>query len=239
MADFNNSTLVDPPAPAATPTQFMGNVDLIVHIAPSNIAALEQTVGLIASALQILSNIPSTTLESMKTAVLYPASEALGAYGGSISGLQLASYPSITPLGLNPSLHSAQSYQSIFKVSTEHSARAVLMLGPDADALDPAAIAPMIHSVLNEGIDLVMPLYTLHAFDGMLNSAIFYPLTRALYGLHVRYPLGADLALSAKFLERLSNSAGEPLVKRRWFGQQLSLPWETSSWRRWKWGSAA
>ena len=208
MADFNNSTLLDPAAPAATPTQTVGNIDLIVHVAPSSISALEQTAGLITSALQILSNSPSTSPESMKTALVYPASEALGAYAGSVSGLQLASYQSTAPPASNPWLHSVQSYQAVSKVSAEHSAHAVLMLGPDADALDPAALAPMIHSVLNEGVDLVMPLYTLHVFDGMLNSSIFYPLTRALYGLHVRYPLGADLALSTKFLDRLVSSTG-------------------------------
>ena len=192
MADSNNSALVDPPAPAATPEQFVGNVDLIVHIAPSNTAALEHAAELIASTLQILSSSPSATSEPIKTALVFPASENLGPYAGPISGLQLVFYPLATPPGSNPWLHSAQSYQSAYKATTEHSARAVLMLGPDVGALDPAALAPMIHSVLNEGVDLVMPLYTLHAFDGMLNSAFFYPLTRALYGLHVRYPLGAE-----------------------------------------------
>jgi hypothetical protein len=208
MADFNNSTLVDPVAPAATPTQSVGNVDLIVHVTPSSIDALEQTAGLIASALQILSSTPSTIAQSMKAALVYPASDALTVYSGPVSGLQLASYQSTEPPGSNPWLHSAQSYQSVARASTEHGARAILMLGPDAGTLDPAAIAPMIHSVLNEGVDLVMPLYTLHVFEGMLNSAIFYPLTRALYGLHVRNPLGTDLALSSKFLERLAASAG-------------------------------
>ena len=215
MADFNNSALVDPPTPAAMPAQFVGNVDLIVHIAPSSIAGLEQAAEQIASTLQILSSSPSATSEPIKTALVYPASENLGPYAGPISGLQLVSYPLITPQGSNPWLHSAQSYQFVYKASTEHSARAALILGPDVGALDPAALAPMIHSVLNEGVDLVMPLYTLHAFDGMLNSAFFYPLTRALYGLHVRYPLGADLALSAKFLERLTASAGRAVSVAR------------------------
>jgi hypothetical protein len=40
--------------------------------------------------------------------------------------------------------------------------------------------------------------------DGLINSGIVYPFTRALYGKRIRYPLTTDIGASARFIERFS-----------------------------------
>ena len=48
-----------------------------------------------------------------------------------------------------------------------------------------------------------MPLYAMGKFDGLLNSSILAPLTRALYGRRVRFPLASDFCISGKMLPEL------------------------------------
>ena len=52
-----------------------------------------------------------------------------------------------------------------------------------------------------------MPHYELGAREGLVNSAILYPVSRALYGARPRFPLAIDLALSRRMSERLATAA--------------------------------
>ena len=58
-------------------------------------------------------------------------------------------------------------------------------------------------AVLEKGCDLVMPFFALGKFDGLLNSSIYPPLTRALSGRRVRFPLAPDFCLSSKLIPEL------------------------------------
>ncbi|HXA51136.1 MAG TPA: hypothetical protein VNV86_12555 [Candidatus Acidoferrum sp.] len=64
--------------------------------------------------------------------------------------------------------------------------------------------ALLLQLVVEEGFDLVAPCYALHQFDGMINRAFAYPLTRALYGKRIRNPLGPDFGVSGALLERMA-----------------------------------
>jgi len=86
----------------------------------------------------------------------------------------------------------------------EHQARAILMLGQGADSLNPGALRSMADAVLTGAADLVVPHYTLPPHAGLINSAILYPLTRALFGTRTRFPLAIDLGLSLRMAERLA-----------------------------------
>jgi hypothetical protein len=85
----------------------------------------------------------------------------------------------------------------------EHHARAAILLSHAANALDRMALPLLARCILDEPIDLVMPRYLLEPQEGLLNNAILYPLTRALYRSSVRFPLGGDLAISVKFAQAL------------------------------------
>lgn len=89
----------------------------------------------------------------------------------------------------------------------KHEARAILILGPGADSLSPQALHSLADAVLKTSIDLVVPHYSLPQHVGLINSAILYPLTRAIFASRVRFPLSIDLGLSLRMAEQLANAA--------------------------------
>ena len=89
----------------------------------------------------------------------------------------------------------------------EHEAKAILILGPGADSLSTLALRNLADAVLTTSIDLAVPHYSLPPHAGLINSAILYPLTRAVFASSVRFPLSIDLGFSPRTAERLANAA--------------------------------
>lgn len=129
--------------------------------------------------------------------------------------LELASSTSVTP----PWLGQAPVYAALLAQAESLGASACAILNPDLEAFTPAAIDVLVRPILDGECDLAMPLYRAGRFDGLLNQAILAPLTRALYGKRVRYPLAQDFAVSAAFLPGLRQSVSTPLA-----GQGLLWP---------------
>ncbi|MGB9408097.1 MAG: hypothetical protein WCA89_11215, partial [Terracidiphilus sp.] len=65
----------------------------------------------------------------------------------------------------------------------------------------------LANAVLTTPTDLAVPCYDLPPLAGLVNSAILYPLTRALFASRVRFPLAVDLGLSLRMAERLAVAA--------------------------------
>jgi hypothetical protein len=89
----------------------------------------------------------------------------------------------------------------------DHEAKAILILGPGADSLSPLALRSLADAVSTASIDLAVPHYAMPAHAGLINSAILYPLTRAVFASSVRFPLAIDLGLSPRMAERLAGVA--------------------------------
>jgi hypothetical protein len=89
----------------------------------------------------------------------------------------------------------------------DHEAKAILILGPGADSLNSLALRSLADAVLSASIDLAVPHYALPPHAGLINSAILYPLTRAVFASRVRFPLSIDLGLSPRMAERLAGVA--------------------------------
>jgi hypothetical protein len=117
----------------------------------------------------------------------------------------------------------AADFSNAAQLASEHEARNLLMLGPDAGSLSPAALRQLTNSVLAGIADLALPHYSLPPNVGLVNSAILYPLTRALFATRARYPLAIDMGLSQRMAERLGSAA------RRFtgIGQNDSILWPT------------
>jgi glucosylglycerate synthase len=98
----------------------------------------------------------------------------------------------------------ASDFANAFNAAKENEARAVLMLGPGADSLSPAALRDLANAVSDSPYDLAVSHYSLPPSAGLVNSAILYPLTRALFGSRVRFPLAIDMAFSLRMGERLA-----------------------------------
>jgi hypothetical protein len=113
-------------------------------------------------------------------------------------------------------------FLNAFEIGQEHEARGVLLLGSGADSLSPLALRSLSDAVLGASIDLAVPRYTLPPHAGLINSAILYPLTRALFAVRSRFPLAIDLAFSLRMAERLAMAAQRTTVLNQ--GEALVWP---------------
>ena len=135
------------------------------------------------------------------------------------SQLRLTTYTPATP---SPGgwVLSAADFLNTRKLMQDHQSTACLLLGSEAQSLAPEALRALADAVLTSHADLAAPRYSLGPRDGLVNSAILYPVTRALFATRPRYPLAIDLAFSTRMADRLAASAqkhiatnqGAPLV---------------------------
>jgi hypothetical protein len=98
----------------------------------------------------------------------------------------------------------AADFLNAYQLAGEHDAHAILVLGPGAASLRPSALRDLSNTVIDATTDLAIPCYDLPPRAGLVNSAILYPLTRALFASRARFPLAIDLGLSLRMAERLA-----------------------------------
>lgn len=100
----------------------------------------------------------------------------------------------------------ASDYTAAAAAAQAQTPGVVLVLGSDASTLPPQTLRDMADTVAS-GIDLAVPRYPVGPHDGLVSSALLYPLNRALYGADIRFPLPVDAALSPRLLTRLASIA--------------------------------
>jgi hypothetical protein len=109
-----------------------------------------------------------------------------------------------------PWLGQPSVYAALLGEAESLGASACVILNPDLAAFTQRAVEALAGPVLAGECDLAMPLYRAGRFEGLLNQAILAPVTRALYGKRVRYPLAQDFALSAAFRPQLRAGLSTP-----------------------------
>lgn len=98
----------------------------------------------------------------------------------------------------------AADYLNTFKSAEETQASACFLFGSECQSLTPDAIRALASSVTGSNADLAMAHYNLGPREGLVNSAILYPITRALFCVRPRFPLAIDMGLSLRMAERLA-----------------------------------
>jgi hypothetical protein len=122
------------------------------------------------------------------------------------SGVRVLSYkPAGTPAGSAPWLISGATYASLFALARATGARASVIISADLAALEQGAVAQLAAPILSGDCELAMPIYAQSRFAGLLNAGILSPLTRALYGKRVRFPLAQDFAVAPALLTLLEH----------------------------------
>ena len=101
----------------------------------------------------------------------------------------------------------AADFANAHEIAVTNNVRAMLLLGPECASLNVTALHDLANGILSTPMDLALPRYDLPPRAGMVNSAILYPLTRALFASRARFPLAIDLGLSMRMAERLANAA--------------------------------
>ena len=121
--------------------------------------------------------------------------------------VELLSYPLPTAEGAtSPWAQTAAAEAALLALAAEQQAQTTVLVHPDLSALAPEAFMQLAAPVQAGQADLVVASYQQGPFDSLLNHAILAPLTRALYGKRVRFPLAPDLALSPRMAARLAMS---------------------------------
>jgi hypothetical protein len=94
--------------------------------------------------------------------------------------------------------------RAVLALADSLNARACIVIGSDLAALDARAIQLFTYAILDRQCGLVMPVYPAAKYEGLINNGILCPLSRALYGKKVRYPLAFDFAASGALCGRLA-----------------------------------
>jgi hypothetical protein len=178
------------------------NIDLTS--APPTVA----TGGLLVSLVPLAQEAFETTLSNL--ALAFPGETVLVAtpdaapQSSSGSPLRVLSYTP-TAVSASPWVLTAADYLSTYKLAQENQAAACVLLGAEAQSLHPEAIRALAKSALQ--CDLTLAHYDLGPREGLVNSAILYPVTRALFSTRPRFPLAIDVGLSLRMAERLAAAA--------------------------------
>jgi hypothetical protein len=105
---------------------------------------------------------------------------------------------------------SAADFAAAAELAAAHNPKVTLLLGncgENCEGLDAPALQRLAEAVLTRNIDLALPRFRLAPTAGLVNAAILYPLTRALFNADVHFPLALDAALSPRCLQRLAATA--------------------------------
>jgi glucosylglycerate synthase len=98
------------------------------------------------------------------------------------------------------------AFRLIFGMASLLEARACAVVDADLRSITPEWIDLLVRPILQAGFDFVAPYYHRHKYDGTITNSLVYPLTRALYGLRVRQPIGGDFGVSNRLLRRYLES---------------------------------
>jgi glycosyltransferase involved in cell wall biosynthesis len=94
------------------------------------------------------------------------------------------------------------AFRLVFQMAKVLDAKACAVVDSDLRSITPEWIDLLVRPILFGGYDFVAPYYHRHKYDGTITNSIVYPLTRALYGLRVRQPIGGEFGVSAPLLRR-------------------------------------
>ncbi len=86
--------------------------------------------------------------------------------------------------------------RAIMEAAEMIDARACAIVDADVRSITPAWIERLVGPVLANEADYVCPVYTRDRHEVTINDMIAYPLTRTLYGLDIRQPLGGEVAMA-------------------------------------------
>ncbi len=94
------------------------------------------------------------------------------------------------------------AFRLIFQIAHRLGAKACAVVDSDLRSITPEWVDLLLRPILHAGFEFVAPYYHRHKYDGTITNSIVYPLTRALYGLRVRQPIGGDFGIGPRLLSR-------------------------------------
>jgi hypothetical protein len=115
----------------------------------------------------------------------------------------------------------AADYAAAAHIAADRKARAIILFGDNTAVVNAPLLRALADSVRTDNADLALPRFNLGPNDALVNSALLYPLSRALFGADIHFPLPIDAAISTRMAQRLL-----PITQRLVnLGQGASLLW--------------
>jgi hypothetical protein len=100
----------------------------------------------------------------------------------------------------DPTYSISDSYHGLFAVGESLHAKAACVILSDLESVTADWMYSLVRPALELNFDLVTPCYSHGRYEGLLNSGMIAPFTRALYGKQIEHPLGPDFAFSSRLL---------------------------------------
>lgn len=100
-------------------------------------------------------------------------------------------------------LSMSAAYQATFTTCEKLGARACCVIASQLESPGTEWIRKLAQPLIEEDVDLAIPYYARHKFEGLLNSSIIAPLTRCLYGKQIHNPMGPDLGISSRLAQKM------------------------------------
>jgi hypothetical protein len=91
--------------------------------------------------------------------------------------------------------------RAVFEAAKALGAKVCVVVDSDLRSITPEWIELLAGPIVKEGYGYVTPFYIRHKYDGTITNNICYPMTRMLYGLDVRQPIGGDFGFSGALLD--------------------------------------
>ena len=96
--------------------------------------------------------------------------------------------------------------RAIFECTSALGARAGAVVDSDLRSITPEWVRRLLGPIVEDKADYITPLYARHKHDGTITNSIAYPLTRALYGVRIRQPIGGEFGFSGGLARRFVDS---------------------------------
>ena len=90
------------------------------------------------------------------------------------------------------------AFRSIFESAARLKVKACMVVDSDLRSITSDWVKYLLEPILEKGYEYVSPVYSRYKYDGTITNNIVYNLTRALYGLRIRQPIGGDFAFVGK-----------------------------------------
>lgn len=175
------------------------SADLVVGI----VADLSQEdVAEVCSALRTLPGSPRiVVLQNRLASDSTPTGSAAPTPDSSLSLIPWALPTQSSPM--TPVEDMLAAYQSILTIGERLGVRGCCVIASKLEHAPSKWVCQLAAPLLEASCDFIAPGYARRKFEGLLNSSIISPLTRSLYGLRIQNPMGPDLGVSQKLLQKL------------------------------------
>ncbi len=176
----------------------IGKVDVVVGIPGYN---EEETIA----------HIVSTVGEGLKEYFPNRKNLIVVSDGGSLDDTRENAWSAPVPAGINRIVSiyrglagKGTAFRGVFEIAAMVKAQVCVVVDSDLESIAPDWVKLLAQPVLEGKAGFVAPYYRRHKYDGTITNHIAYPITRALYGIRLRQPIGGEFGLSGELAASLA-----------------------------------